>query len=95
MKDFILNFTKIVEKNPRVYWSIIFGVVGCLALFVVEAFHVQHLLSTLNTTDQNLMKAAVEPLSLIYGWLRILVLILTVVWSNLEYRKAKKALGLI
>ncbi len=30
---FFLNFTRIVENNPRIYWSIIFGIAGCLVLF--------------------------------------------------------------
>lgn len=94
MKDFILNFTRILESNPKVYWSIIIGIVGCLALFVVEAVHVQNILVTLNTKDQVLMKTAIDPVARLYFWARIAILGVMVVWSNLEYLKTKKKLGL-
>lgn len=94
MKDFILNFTRILESNPKVYWSIIIGIVGCLALFVVEAVHVQNILATLNTKDQVLMKTAIDPVARLYFWARIAILAVMVVWSNLEYLKTKKKLGL-
>lgn len=94
MKDFILNFTRILESNPKVYWSIIIGIVGCLALFVVEAVHVQNILATLNTKDQVLMKTAIDPVARLYFWARLAILGVMVVWSNLEYLKTKKKLGL-
>ena len=94
MKDFILNFTRILESNPKVYWSIIIGIVGCLALFVVEAVHVQNILATLNTKDQVLMKTAIDPVARLYFLARIAILAVMVVWSNLEYLKTKKKLGL-
>ena len=94
MKDFILNFTRILESNPKVYWSIIIGIVGCLALFVVEVVHVQNILATLNTKDQVVMKTAIDPVARLYYWARIAILAVMVVWSNLEYLKTKKKLGL-
>ncbi|MCL6247618.1 hypothetical protein M5F00_07055 [Acinetobacter sp. ANC 4945] len=94
MKDFFLNFTRIVENNPRIYWSIIFGIAGCLVLFVAEIVHVQNILADLHTKDQNLMRAAIEPISSQYKWSRIVVIIAAVLWSNFEYLKSKKKLGL-
>lgn len=94
MKNFILNFTKIVEKNPKVYWSIILGIVACLALFVIEAFHVQHILTILNTKDQAEMRITIEPIAQSYRWVRIAILIAAIVWSNFEYMKTKALLGL-
>lgn len=94
MKDFILNFTRILENNTKVYWSIIIGIVGCLALFVVEAIHVQNILAALNTKDQILMKTTIDPIAQIYFWVRVAVIVLMVIWANFEYLKTKKKLGL-
>lgn len=94
MKDFVLNFTRILESNPKIYWSIIIGIVGCLALFVVEAIHVQNILVELNTKDQALMKTTIDPVANLYFWARITVLVVMIVWSNVEYMKTKKMLGL-
>lgn len=94
MKDFFLNFTRIVENNPRIYWSIIFGIAGCLVLFVAEIVHVQNILADLHTKDQNLMRAVIEPISSQYKWSRIVVIVAAVLWSNFEYLKSKKKLGL-
>ena len=94
MKDFFLNFTRIVENNPRIYWSIILGIAGCLVLFVAEIVHVQNILADLHTKDQNLMRAVIEPISSQYKWSRIVVIVAAVLWSNFEYLKSKKKLGL-
>lgn len=94
MKDFILNFTRILESNAKVYWSIIIGIVGCLALFVAEAIHVGNILAALNTKDQVLMKTTIDPIADIYFWARIILLIVMVIWANVEYIKTKKKLGL-
>ena len=94
MQAFLLNFTRILEKNPKVYASLIAGIVLCLVLFVVEAVHIQNLIEALKTKDQALMKAAVEPYSSRYTLARIVVLVVAVIWSSLEYSKTKKALGL-
>lgn len=94
MQEFFLNFTKIVEKNAKVYWSIILGIVSCLILFVVEAFHVQNMIAALNSTDQQVLRAAIEPITQRYTWARVALILLSIVWANWEYRKTKRVLGL-
>lgn len=94
MNAFFLNFTRIVEANPRIYWSIIFGLAACLALFVAEIVHIQVIINELNTKDQNVLAEAILPLATKYKWSRILVIALAIFWSNMEYLKAKKQLGL-
>ena len=94
MQAFILNFTRILEKNPKVYASLIAGIVLCLAVFVAEAVHIQKLAESLATKDQTVLRAAIEPLSGRYTWARVLLIISAIVWSNLEYIKTKKSLGL-
>lgn len=94
MNAFFLNFTRIVENNPRIYWSIIWGIAACLVLFIVEIVHVQNLLADLQTKDQNLMRAAIEPISSQYKWLRVVAIVTALLWSNFEYFKSKKKLGL-
>lgn len=94
MQEFFLNFTKIVENNAKVYWSIIIGIVSCLMLFVAETFHVQNLISTLNSTDQQVLRAAIEPITQRYTWARAVLILLCIIWANIEYRKTKQALGL-
>jgi hypothetical protein len=95
MKDFFLNFTRIIEANPKIYWSIIVGIVLCLGLFVIEAIHIQQLVTALKTQDQALLKQAIEPLAQRYTWSRVVVLIATVFVANYEYSKTKKRLGLV
>ncbi|WP_076754860.1 hypothetical protein [Acinetobacter schindleri] len=95
MKAFFLNFTRIVETNPRIYWSIIFGLAACLALFVAEIVHIQVIINELNTQDQNVLAEAILPLATKYKWSRILVMVLAIFWSSMEYLKAKKQLGLM
>ncbi|QGM26910.1 hypothetical protein [Acinetobacter towneri] len=94
MQEFFLNFTKIVEQNAKVYWSIILGIVSCLILFVIEAFHVQNMIAALNSTDQQVLPAAIEPVTQRYAWARAALILLSIVWANWEYRKTKQALGL-
>ena len=94
MHAFILNFTRILEKNPKVYASIIIGIALCLLLFVAEAVQIQNLVENLATKDQVLLTAAIEPVSDRYTWSRIFLLVLTLFWSVWEYRKSKHALGL-
>ena len=94
MQDFFLNFTKIVEQNAKVYWSIILGIVSCLILFMIEAFHVQNMIGALNSTDQQVLRAAIEPVTQRYTWARAVLILLCIVWANWEYRKTKRALGL-
>ena len=94
MQQFFLNLTRIVESNARIYLSIIFGIALCLLIFVAEAVHVQKLAESLATKDQAVLRAAIQPISQIYTWARIVVLVLMCVWSSLEYTLTKKRLGL-
>ena len=94
MKSFLLNFTRILEKNPKIYASLIAGIVLSLMLFVAEAVHIQNLVESLATKDQSILRAAIEPISDRYTWARVLLLLIAIVWSNYEYNKTKKALGL-
>lgn len=94
MKNFFLNLTRIVEKNPRVYFAIIFGMAACMMLFVAEAVHVQTISDALQTRDQSVLKASIEPVSSCYTWSRVLAIAVMVLWSTAEYRKTKKQLGL-
>jgi hypothetical protein len=45
MKAFFLNFTRIVETNPRIYWSILFGIAACLVLYVAEIVHIDQVIT--------------------------------------------------
>lgn len=94
MNDFILNFTKIVESNTRIYWSILFGIAACLLLYLAEIVHVDQIMTALNTKDQQLLRAAIEPITQQYQWARIMTMLAAVVWSSWEYSKAKKKLSL-
>ena len=94
MQQFFLNLTRIVESNARIYLSIIFGIALCLLIFVAEAVHVQKLAESLATKDQAVLRAAIQPISQLYTWTRIVVLVLMCVWSSLEYTLTKKRLGL-
>lgn len=94
MKAFFLNFTRIVETNPRIYWSIIFGIAACLVLFIAEIVHIQMLVDQLNTKNQNILAEAILPLASKYKWFRIVIIIGAIFWSNWEYVQAKKRLAL-
>ena len=94
MQALILNFTRILEKNPKIYASLIAGIVLSLMLFVAEAVHIQNLVESLATEDQSILRAAIEPISDRYTWARVLLLLIAIVWSSYEYNKTKKALGL-
>jgi hypothetical protein len=90
----LLNLTHIIEKNPKVYASIIAGIAICLVLFVAEAVHVQKFAESLATHDQVQLRQAIQPLAQCYTWARVVVLIAAVLWSSLEFSKTKKQLGL-
>ena len=62
-KEFFLNLTRIIEANPKIYLSIIVGIAGCLVLFVAEAVHIQKIIELLNTKDQVVLRAAIEPIA--------------------------------
>ena len=93
-KEFFLNLTRIIEANPKIYLSIIVGIAGCLMLFVAEAVHIQKIIELLNTKDQAVLRAAIEPIADKYSWSRWFLLILTLVWSGYTYNSTKKKLGL-
>lgn len=94
MKSFFLNSTRILEANPKVYWSIILGVVACLALFIAEIVHIQNIADALNTRNQATLRASIEPIAQMYQWARVAMILAMVIWSSLEYAKTKKKLGL-
>lgn len=94
MKDFFLNFTKIVERNPKIYWSIIFGIAACLMLFVAEIVHIQNIINALDTKDQQILREAIQPVSAQYKWARVFAIVAAVAWSVWEYSKTKNILGL-
>jgi uncharacterized membrane protein YqhA len=94
MKAFFLNLTRIIEANPRIYISIIVGIVGCCILFVAEAVYVQKIVELLNTKDQALLRAAIEPIADKYTVARSLLLVFSFIWSGYEYFLTKKKLGL-
>jgi len=94
MQDFFLNLTKIIESNTRIYWSIIFGVAACLLLYIAEIFHVDHIITLLNTKDQQILAATIDPITDRYGWARMAIIVAAVLWANWEFLKAKKKLGL-
>ena len=92
-KEFFLNLTRIIEANPKIYLSIIVGVAGCLVLFVAEAVHIQKIIELLNTKDQAVLRAAIEPIADKYAWSRWSLLVLALIWSRFAYSSAKKKLG--
>lgn len=93
-KEFFLNLTRIIEVNPKIYLSIIVGIAGCLVLFVAEAVHIQKIIELLNTKDQAVLRAAIEPIADKYSWSRWSLLILALIWSSFAYSSTKKKLGL-
>ncbi|WP_374665832.1 hypothetical protein [Acinetobacter sp.] len=94
MKNFFLNLTRIVEKNPRVYFAIIAGVAVCLMLFIAEAVHIQKLAEAAQTRDQAVLREILQPVTSRYTWSRVLAIAVMIFWSTAEYRKTKKQLGL-
>ena len=79
MNDFLLNFTKIVESNTRIYWSILFGIAACLVLYIAEIVHIDQVIAALNTKDQQILRAAIAPLNEQYKWARIMAMVTVVV----------------
>ncbi|WP_287906849.1 hypothetical protein [Acinetobacter sp.] len=92
MKDFFLNFTKILETNSKIYWSIIVGIVGCLILYIAEIVHIQNVLVQMSGQDTAVIRTVIDPIAQGYQWSRIALIILALVWSNVEYRKTKKSI---
>ena len=94
MKDFFLNFTRIIETNPKIYWSIIVGIAACLGLFIVEAVHIQNIIADLNTHNQTVLKQTIEPLTQRYTWSRVFVIFIAIFSAHYQFVKTKKNLGL-
>lgn len=94
MKAFFLNLTHIIETSPKIYISLIVGIAGCCMLFVAEAVHVQKIVELLNTKDQAVLRAAIEPISDRYSRTRWLLLLISFIWSGYAYHTTKKKLGL-
>jgi hypothetical protein len=94
MKAFFLNLTRIIETSPKIYISLIVGIAGCCMLFVAEAVHVQKIVELLNTKDQAVLRAAIEPISDRYSRTRWLLLLISFIWSGYAYHATKKKLGL-
>lgn len=94
MKAFFLNLTRIIETSPKIYISVIVGIAGCCMLFVAEAVHVQKIVELLNTKDQAILRAAIEPISDRYSRTRWLLLLMSFIWSGYAYHTTKKKLGL-
>lgn len=94
MKAFLVNLTRILEGNSKLYWSVIAGVAGCLVLYFAEIMHIQNLLTHLNAADTVMQRAVLAPIAQRYEWTRILVICLSIIWTIWEYFKTKKALNL-
>lgn len=94
MKAFVLNLTKIVESNAKIYASIIVGLVGCLILLIIEAIHIQSVVAALATQDQAVMTEVIRPLSQRYTMSRYILIVISIFWSIFEYKATKKKLGL-
>ena len=94
MKAFFLNLTRIIETSPKIYISLIVGIAGCCMVFVAEAVHVQKIVELLNTKDQAVLRAAIEPISDRYSRTRWLLLLISFIWSGYAYHTTKKKLGL-
>lgn len=93
MKTFILNLTKMIETNPKIYAGLIVGLVGCLLLLIAEAVHIQSVVTQLATQDQAVLREVIHPLTQRYDFSRYLLLIVAVAWSIYEYKATKKKLG--
>lgn len=94
MTAFLVNLTRILERNSKLYWSVIAGVAGCLVLYFAEIMHIQNLLTHLNAADTVMQRAVLAPIAQRYEWARILVICLSIIWTIWEYFKTKKALNL-
>lgn len=94
MKDFFLNFTKILESNSKIYWSIIIGVAGCLILYIAEIVHIQNVLDHLNGQESSIVRAVIDPIAQKYQWSRIIVILFAIVCSVIQYYQTKKSLNL-
>ena len=94
MKMFLLNLTKIIENNAKIYASIIVGLVGCLLLLIAEAVHIQSVVTALATDNQTILKEAIRPLTQRYNISRYFLIVVALVWSIYEYKTTKRKMGL-
>ena len=94
MKDFFLNFTKILETNSKIYWSLIAGIAVCLILYIAEIVHIQSVYSHISAKDPMIIRAILDPIAQSYKWARIATLFFAIVWSIIQFKKTKKALNL-
>ena len=94
MKMFLLNPTKIIENNAKIYASIIVGLVGCLLLLIAEAVHIQSVVTALATDNQTILKEAIRPLTQRYNISRYFLIVVALVWSIYEYKTTKRKMGL-
>ncbi len=94
MKDFFLNFTKILESNSKIYWSIIVGIAVCLILYIAEIVHIQNIFSQVKDLESSTVHAMIDPITQKYQWARIGVFFCAMIGSVVQYRKTKKALNL-
>jgi hypothetical protein len=94
MKDFFLNFTKILETNSKIYWSLIIGIVGCLILYIAEIVHIQNVLAQMTSQESTVIRTIIDPIAQRYQWSRIAFIVFALIWSNFQYRKTKKMLNL-
>lgn len=93
MKDFFLNFTKILETNSKIYWSIIAGIVACLILYIAEIIHIQSIYPHISSQGSTVVRAVIDPIAQRYQWVRIGVILIALIASNFQYRKTKKMLN--
>ena len=94
MKDFFLNFTKILETNSKIYWSIIAGIVACLILYIAEIIHIQSIYPHISSQGSTVVRAVIDPIAQRYQWVRIGMILIALIASNIQYRKTKKMLNL-
>ena len=94
MKDFFLNFTKILETNSKIYWSIIVGIVSCLVLYVAEIIHIQSIYPHISSLDSTVVRTIIDAIAQRYQWGRIAVILIALIASIFQYRKTKKILNL-
>ena len=94
MKDFFLNFTKILETNSKIYWSIIVGIVTCLVLYVAEIIHIQSIYPHISSLDSTVVRTIIDAIAQRYQWGRIAVILIALIASIFQYRKTKKMLNL-
>lgn len=92
VKTFFLNFSRIIESNPKVYWSIILGIVACVFLFIAEIIHVQQVINSLGPNSREQLAEIIPSLTQKYTWSRVLCILFAIFGSVYQYRKTKQVL---